>query len=62
MAMVKCLECKKSISDDAEKCPHCGTENTTSFKMWYNGIIGFFVLYVIAKWYFDFDTNYLWFY
>lgn len=26
MAMVKCLECKKRISDKALSCPHCGFE------------------------------------
>lgn len=24
MALIKCPECGKSISDKAEKCPHCG--------------------------------------
>ena len=24
MALIKCPECQNSISDKAEKCPHCG--------------------------------------
>ena len=24
MALIKCPECKNSISNKAEKCPHCG--------------------------------------
>jgi len=24
MALIKCPECGNSISDKAEKCPHCG--------------------------------------
>jgi Zn finger protein HypA/HybF involved in hydrogenase expression len=36
MAMIKCLECRGEISDQAEKCPHCGakrqkTQSPTSF-------------------------------
>lgn len=26
MALIKCVECGKEISDAAEKCPHCGKE------------------------------------
>ena len=25
MALIKCVECKKQIASDAEKCPSCGT-------------------------------------
>ena len=24
MALIKCPECKKEVSDKAEVCPHCG--------------------------------------
>jgi RNA polymerase subunit RPABC4/transcription elongation factor Spt4 len=24
MALVECPECKKQVSSEAEKCPHCG--------------------------------------
>ncbi|MGI9311171.1 MAG: hypothetical protein ACR2P7_06535 [bacterium] len=27
MALVKCIECKKKVSSDAEACPHCGIGN-----------------------------------
>lgn len=27
MALIKCNECGKEISDKALKCPHCGTKN-----------------------------------
>ena len=27
MALIKCYECKKEISDKAEACPHCGAPN-----------------------------------
>jgi len=26
MAIIKCPECGKEISDKAEKCPHCGVK------------------------------------
>ena len=28
MALVKCPECDKNISDKAEACPHCGYVKT----------------------------------
>ena len=62
--MVKCLECKKEVSEDADKCPHCGsTAPTTTAKI--TGFISAASLaiffYWMAKLYFDFDTNYLYF-
>lgn len=27
MALIKCIECGKEISDKAKKCPHCGANN-----------------------------------
>lgn len=34
MALVKCSECQKEISDKAESCPHCGNPiNTNSQKV-----------------------------
>ncbi len=27
MALIKCSECGKEISDKAKQCPHCGFEN-----------------------------------
>lgn len=28
MALIKCIECKKKISDTVDKCPHCGIDLT----------------------------------
>lgn len=27
MALIKCIECGKEVSDKAKKCPHCGANN-----------------------------------
>ena len=27
MALIKCSECGKEVSDKAKKCPHCGASN-----------------------------------
>lgn len=32
MALKPCHECKKEISDQADKCPHCGAVNMTPVK------------------------------
>jgi rRNA maturation endonuclease Nob1 len=26
--MAKCISCRKEVEDDAEVCPHCGTDLT----------------------------------
>ena len=31
MAMIKCKECDKEMSDHAKACPHCGYENDITF-------------------------------
>ena len=31
MALIKCSECGKEISDKAKVCPHCGFENRITF-------------------------------
>lgn len=28
MVLIKCSECKKELSDRADKCPHCGNPIT----------------------------------
>ena len=28
MAMIKCKECEKEMSDHAKICPHCGSDKT----------------------------------
>tara|TARA_B100001971_G_scaffold74909_1_gene69073 strand:+ start:512 stop:703 length:192 start_codon:yes stop_codon:yes gene_type:complete len=59
--LTKCLDCKKEISADAEKCPHCGSANPTNWQLWSKAIIGIFIIYVLAKWYFEWETNFLYF-
>lgn len=27
MAIIQCKQCQGEVSDDAEKCPHCGSPN-----------------------------------
>jgi len=53
MAMIKCLECKKSISSDADKCPNCGTENTSTSKVWINGIASLVVIFLVYYFFFS---------
>lgn len=31
MALIKCSECGKEISDKAKQCPYCGVENNVTF-------------------------------
>ena len=31
MALIKCKECQKEMSDQAKTCPHCGYENNMTF-------------------------------
>lgn len=33
MALIKCDECKKEISDTVEKCPHCGYKIKNNFEL-----------------------------
>ena len=48
MALIKCEECKKEISDDAKVCPQCGAKPSkkTSILTW---IIGVIFLVVFSK-------------
>lgn len=32
MAMIKCFECKRDISDQAKQCPHCGYVTSRSYR------------------------------
>lgn len=36
MAMIKCSECEKNVSETATSCPHCGKQDPTGklFKRW----------------------------
>ena len=31
MALIKCSECGKEMSDHAKQCPHCGCDNNIMF-------------------------------
>ncbi|MDN7124522.1 hypothetical protein J6I90_06475 [Pseudidiomarina sp. 1APP75-32.1] len=61
MAMGKCRECGKDVSDKAEICPHCGIKDPVSSKE--NVVTFFFLLAIIVFIYFFFfysgesDTN-----
>ena len=48
MALIKCPECSKEMSDGAASCPHCG-----KFQPWYKtpfGIIAFIALMFAVQW------------
>lgn len=32
MAMIRCFECKKEISNQAKECPHCGYVTSRSYR------------------------------
>jgi hypothetical protein len=52
MSMIKCDECKKEISDKAEKCPHCGApvKKKTSTLTWIiAGIFGIIIINAISS-------------
>lgn len=44
MALIKCPECQKEVSDQAESCPNCGIKMP---KKWYNKNIGCFSVIVL---------------
>ncbi len=37
MALIKCFECNKEISDKAKSCPHCGCPIISKYKIIVNG-------------------------
>lgn len=61
MALVKCKECGKEMSDHAGKCPHCGAGKFSSVGVQNPGglrVLGFFIFFVGAVMFF-FALNYL---
>jgi len=50
MALIKCKECGKEISDKAEGCPHCGAPQTKKPTQYGCGtfILILFILFVLA--------------
>lgn len=55
MALIKCKECKKEVSEFANKCPHCGIKNPDP-KDWLKGILGLAFIVGVA-WFFLHDSN-----
>lgn len=54
MALIKCNECGKEISDNAKQCPHCGVElkkDTTTLKIVVISIITM-ILTIFIIWFF----------
>lgn len=52
MSMISCPECKKSISDEAKTCPHCGFEQpkkTSRFALGFAGLVLLMIFYGIAN-------------
>ena len=57
MAVIKCSECRKKISDKAQACPHCGApvvkvaappRKKTSLVTWIVAILfGFWVVFMV---------------
>ena len=51
MALIKCRECGKDVSSEADKCMHCGRE--TKYKQnWdiWSFVIAVIILYFLVKW------------
>jgi hypothetical protein len=48
MSLITCKECKKEVSDTAEKCPHCGAKIPKKLSIIHKIGIGLGVLFVIA--------------
>lgn len=46
MALIKCIECGNLISNEAEKCPHCGISFDSCFKC---PECGYFIVYGDSK-------------
>ena len=48
MALIKCHECEKEISDEAKVCPHCGVKAKTGMGVGKAVLLTLFVLVVIS--------------
>lgn len=46
MAMIKCPECGKEISDKATACPHCGAKHETDNAKAIRIILGIIILII----------------
>lgn len=47
MALVECMDCKKEISKNAEKCPHCGAANAHLTAQTLLGCFGLIVVILV---------------
>jgi hypothetical protein len=51
MALIKCTECQAEISDQADKCPHCGFKaKKPGVSVWVWVALGIFGFFVIGVW------------
>lgn len=51
MALIKCRECGKDVSSDANKCMHCGkkTKQKENWDFW-TSLITLILIYFFIKW------------
>jgi hypothetical protein len=60
MALVKCKECKKEVSDSAKTCPHCGIKNPgVKWNIWHSlfGLAGLIFIYLVVGLFFFGDDD-----
>jgi ribosomal protein S8E len=55
MALITCKECKKEVSNKAEKCPHCGFKMPTQYSLFKSIVLVFFIIPGVL--YFIFNNN-----
>jgi len=54
MAMVKCKECGKEISDTAKACPHCGAKRISkNINLAYGCLAVIFVFIIVVVYIFN---------
>ena len=51
MALTKCSDCGKNVSDTAQSCPHCGKAREVEGVEVFNVILGFIIVMAIAIWF-----------
>lgn len=49
MALIKCRECEKQISDKAKTCPSCGAEQKKKFSI-LKGLLYLFAAFIVIAW------------
>lgn len=48
MALIKCKECGKEVSSEAEACPHCGAKIASESSMGCGSIVGIAIVTIIV--------------